>query len=576
MNRFISHPSYKQPSIKIIVACAFVLSFSTQCFGLRHGVAVNNVGEMYFYQHTREIHFSLNQLVYIENAQLLIQNMGSLLETCNQTLSTANCRHFSTNLKHNIAQLKRDITFIKSRKSVQKRAIFIPILAGTAIYSAISFISQAKKSIREKRNIAFDKIDHIEKQLMLIKNTVETSQEAIQDLMNILKRNQEKIRELDDTMNKMNEFYEMLHITSSMLETHQIDMSKLESFFNGHIKDNFLRIIDIMLLEEQVEIINTTLNDQFSLPPTSIFDIINMAKIYTAVNITHFTIIIKIPILNKQCYSFQEFIPVPVTHDNDTIIININSSYFIQDNDENIRIVPEDILEDCFTLNKLIICNSLIRDSFLDPDNCVNALLKYDSNKFCGNKIIEKKNYFIRISTTALFIYAAQPLELKILCGLEERIFNFTNDNLINFSEFCELLEYSRDELNDSSILSSEIYTPVFQPILRLFNTSESKWMSNFEILNKTNIKFLEILNQTEPLFEHLHELKKENKKSFWSFITDPFNKLMDSIGDSIGGIPRMMIEFVLCYIILPLTLFYVSFQLILITIKKLICRRSS
>lgn len=576
MNRFISHPSKIQPSVIVVVACAYIISFSTQCLGSRQGVALNNVGEMYFYQHTREIHFSLSQTIYIENAQQLIYNMEGLLETCNQTLSIANCNHFSTNLRYNIAQLKRDITFIKSRKSVQKRAIFIPLLAGTAMYSAISFISQAKKNLREKRDIAFDKAEHIEKQLLIIRNTVETSREAIQDLMSILKRSQEKIRELDEKISKMNEFYETLHIASSMLETHQLDMSKLESFFNGHVKDNFLRIIDIMVLEEQLEILNKTIDVQFGLPPLSIFDLINMAKIYTAVNITHFTIIVKIPILNLHPFIFQELIPVPNSRGNNTVIINLNSSYFIQDNNDNIRIVPEDILEDCFIFNRLFICNSLVQDSFVDPDNCTNAVLKHNSNEFCSNKVIRKRNYFVKISGTTLFIYVAKPLKLKILCGLEETIFNITSSNLINFSEFCELLEYSNDKLNDTSILSSEIYTPVFQPIIRVFNVTENKWKSNFEILNKTDMKYLAIINETIPMFEYLKEEREGNKKSFWSFITDPFDNLMNIIGDSLGNIPKMMIHFTLCYIALPLLLFYVSFQLIMLTFKKLICKRSS
>lgn len=581
MYLFGNQPSEPQPSISMlrsIATCASFLLFLTQCSASQHEVALNDLGEMHFYQHTREMHFSLNRLLYIENAQQLINNMENLLEAKNKTLSTANRQHFETNLKYNIAQLNRDITFIRSRKTVQKRLAFLPIIAGTVIYSAISYVSQEKKKMREKREAAFDKVEHIKKQLILIKNTAETSQNAIDDLMKILERNEQKIREMDSKIKEMNDFFDMLHITSSMLETHQNDMNKMENYFNGHIKDNFFRVIDIFQLEEQINMLNSSLSEQFILPPLSSFDLIEMSKIYTAVNYTHFTIVVKIPILNKQSFLFQEFIPIPLSHKNETIITDISSGYFIQNEENNIQIIPEDVLEECFSINNVLMCNSLIRNSFVRPDKCINGLLKYNSNRYCVNKTIERKNYFIKISATTLFIYAIQSLELKILCGLEEQIFNISDGNLINFAEYCELLEYSGNELNDTTILYSEINTPVFHPLLRVFNSTENKWTSNFEILNKTNLKYIEIINQTKPLFDYLDEqLKKRNEtSSFWSFITEPFNDLMTSLDDMIGTIPRKMIHFTICYVVLPLVLFYASFQLIMLTIKKLICTRSS
>lgn len=108
----------------------FFLLFLTQCSASQRRIALNDLEEMHFYQHTREMHFSLSQLLYIENAQQLINNMQNLLEAKDRTLTTANGQQFETHLKYNIAQLNRDITFIRSRKTVQKRTIFLPIVIG--------------------------------------------------------------------------------------------------------------------------------------------------------------------------------------------------------------------------------------------------------------------------------------------------------------------------------------------------------------------------------------------------------------------------------------------------------------
>lgn len=414
-----------------------------------------------------------------------------------------------------------------------------------------------------------------------MKNSVEVSENAMKKLVGILKKNDEKIREMDEKMNEMSEFYDVLHLTSTMLENHQNDMMKLESFFNGHIKDNFFRIIDIFRVEEKLNILNASLSDQYILPQLSAYDMIYLAKIYTTTNETHITLIIRIPILNVEPYAFKEFIPIPMVQNNKTFILDTNSSYFIQDSFDKVKMIAKDTLEDCFSFSRIMICNSLLKDSFLEPDNCVRGLLENNTDNYCGQKTVAEKNYFVKISSTALFVHVTNPLKFKIICGLEERFINVSISELINFSQFCELFEYSHHHINGSLVFSSEVYTPTFQPIIRIFNSTESKWSSNFEILAKDDIKYIEILNKTKPLFEYIdkkiEDIKKEAEKpnSWFSFITVPFDSLMSFISEKLGTIPQMMIHFTLCYVLLPLFLFFISYKLILLTVKKLICRSS-
>lgn len=66
------------------------------------------------------------------------------------------------------------------------------------------------------------------------------------------------------------------------------------------------------------------------------------------------------------------------------------------------------------------------------------------------------KNYLIKISKTSLYMYIVKPLIVKIFCGLEERVANISVTTRVEFTAYCEILEFSRHEFNDS--------------ILRVFN----------------------------------------------------------------------------------------------------------
>lgn len=88
-------------------------------------------------------------------------------------------------------------------------------------------------------------VTRLRDQLDIMQNSVETSKEAVADIMKILEKSEQKIRKLDSKLNEMTEYHETLHITPSMLETHQNDMNKVESLFDGRIRDNFFRIVDI-------------------------------------------------------------------------------------------------------------------------------------------------------------------------------------------------------------------------------------------------------------------------------------------------------------------------------------------
>ena len=68
---------------------------------------------------------------------------------------------------------------------------------------------------------------------------------------------------------------------------------------------------------------------------------------------------------------------------------NFNSTYYIRDGADNIQILSMDAFSDCYSFLNVIICNSLIKESFFKPENCLEQLINEKSVNFCKYKRIK-------------------------------------------------------------------------------------------------------------------------------------------------------------------------------------------
>lgn len=287
--------------------------------------------------------------------------------------------------------------------------------------------------------------------------------------------------------------------------------------------------------------------------------------------------ILRIPILKEKGTKVHELVPIPYLYGEDTVIPDIKPERYIIDENDDIRLIS-DMISDCYSFPKLFICNLLLHNTFLKPNKCFEGLVAYNTSKYCDHKVIPSKAYFVRISGTALYIYSRKPLKVKINCGQESREEEIKMGKLIKFEEYCEMVEARSDENNDVEILQSNIKLPIFEKIIRIFNKTEENWSSNFEILGKSELENLIILNKTQSLYDIIEEEKKPKSKepgffeNICSYILMPFKMMGTALKNAIGIIPAKMITFTLSYVILPIILCGLSYTLFKKLITKIIC----
>lgn len=537
---------------------------------------IENRGKLFFYENMHEIQFSMNLSAIVENAQYIHQNIDNLKNMCNSSLESSNCDYFLKRLQYNKRMINRDINFLRTHKSKKKRDLALAA-AGWMMGTAV-FASSKKSELLKERDFSLKRLDHLEKQLKVMEGTIETTRESVLDILNVIKQHELKIRELEESINRVTHFYDLLHLTSTMLEDHRLYMQKLENFWNNSILDQLFTLVEVSEFKDQLDFINGTLNEGYMLPNLTSFEILNVAKTSLHQNESHVTVTVKLPILKTEYLMLNEFFPVPVTRDNKTVLLDLDREYFVFNKDIEVLILPSSIFDDCCSFMDLTICNSWLYDAFETPNNCVKSLLLENNDRFCAHKTIEHKNYLIRTSDKSIYAYIVEPLLFKISCAGKNKIIEVKKSELITFPEECEIFKHTDSTISNTSLMSVEVDTPFFRFEVKTFNSTEEKWHTNIDIIEKDDLKFIELLNDTKSLWSYINKTKEEiitevEASSFISRVFEPFINIWEEVSGLFGGFTKILITFIFKYLILPLLIMYFLLVFIKVCFAKLTSR---
>lgn len=93
---------------------------------------------------------------------------------------------------------------------------------------------------------------------------------------------------------------------------------------------------------------------------------------------------------------------------------------------------------------------------------------------------------------------------------IKPNICEFNKNELIKYSKFCELVEYTGDnETNDIIQVETEIFGPIIRPDISVYDI-KSEWLTNISVLKINREQFESILNQTLHLKESLNNWENE------------------------------------------------------------------
>lgn len=211
---------------------------------------------------------------------------------------------------------------------------------------------------------------------------------------------------------------------------------------------------------------------------------------YTS-NTTHISIHTRIPILSfKNSFSLYEFVPIPTKIHKKVHILNADAKVYFKDNTEKIKAMSPQVLGLCKQLYNHTICDSILHESLEDMDKCMASIVRNDKlSPHCTFKEMEERNYFAELTPQTVFCFITKPIQFRIVCNEQERIYNLMESVEIDFSDQCVLHKVLNELLyNGKTFSTTETNQILIKPNFSIYNTQSNNWTDNVKFYNQYNI----------------------------------------------------------------------------------------
>lgn len=376
----------------------------------------------------------------------------------------------------------------------------------------------------------------------------------------------DRIDQMQKSTKMKNELNELINIAEQSLDDHNRQTKIYLKIINNNFRRDFFKIIDIDSFLENMKNIDQLLHPYARLPTQNPQEILDLSSLSYSNNRTHVSIYTKIPILTiNNTYTLYEFVPIPFRKKHTIEIVNTNAKLFFNIQNSTKVMQPNFLSHFKQTFNHTI-CNSILHESLTKMDNCTQSIIKGSSLPKCEFKRIENRNYFIQITPHTVFCFIVSPIQFRIICNGNEKIYNLTENVEIDFANHCDLHKILNELHYDNKTFSTvETMQPLLKPNFSVFNSNANNWTDNIDILNQYNITLTKLIDITTEMENNL----KPNDTDQMGII----NNIPKSINSGFKGlINYISSQFYLAfciYFVLPIVISSLIFCLCLAYIKK-------
>lgn len=239
-----------------------------------------------------------------------------------------------------------------------------------------------------------------------------------------------------------NLFWNMSDSIDDQLEREKKHGTYLERILNILENDKKLIIKEIGIRQLESLIQKSTQNlTHYKIPRLNMRDLFAISTTSTTIKEKILILTINIPIVENECSTLYEILPVPVHVGNQTIILNRNAIYYMIDHNETrqIKIIPKKHIEECRHLEQQSFCNSLTSLAIYRGDECWNSIIFNANASICQYKTIPNDNYFIPLGKNGTFLYVIQPTYVRMVCNNLTTFHNITDHKIISFENNCDI-----------------------------------------------------------------------------------------------------------------------------------------
>lgn len=389
------------------VTLATILGILHLCAGETHDVITKEIGSISFYERDWKLVFGLNLKAYIENGLVLQNTTSKLTEMCNQTPVVLNCKYFEQNIKINTEMVQNDINQLTKYKRSKRSfwgVLFKGILKDILMFAGAVTITELMSASKIEK--LEDSLQQTNEQLMKQFNITVLQNGLILTTANASMVLQEEVANLNQTLHNQEKFNELLMIATQAIANHNRDTAKYINIVRGDFRANFFSIIDLNLFLEKMEAAQNSLGENGHFPTTNPFDLLDLSPITHSENETHITIIVSAPIIARKPYKLYEFVPLPIKVDKTLHVLQTPPQFYFYDKNNNTKAaLTTSFDERCKTLNKHIICNSMVLNDFHDPEECMHEILFRTGRNHCKHFRLHYQNYLIPLEPELIYAF---------------------------------------------------------------------------------------------------------------------------------------------------------------------------
>lgn len=229
--------------------------------------------------------------------------------------------------------------------------------------------------------------------------------------------------------------------TLIMIDHNRISDTIIELLTNASL-DKITTLIPTSKFIEDLRMIGYALNADKKLPidinTENIYELFRIMTVKTTIINNRLLIVITIPIVNVMTYDIFRAIPIPTRVNDDAVIIQPSSDYFLMNKKAShfIPLTSEEYAKCTRKSNDHIICAPSSPIFIGRHTKCeiglFNEIDLKDLNTHCKYNLrkIQQQNYFVRLGSPNLFyIYIHKPIVVRFLCDGREPTEILLNQN---------------------------------------------------------------------------------------------------------------------------------------------------
>lgn len=484
-------------------------------------VLIRDQGTISFYDKTWTVQYDINMDNYFKNAETLLSSKNKLLQACEELEHKEKCKLVIDNFDKDFQTVKINLKYIREILNSKKKR-WIVALSKILFQILTSKYTTLALNAGSAGYLVYNYLDKPDSDFAL-KSLSERKEQLLREYRFL------QATEKDLVQIKKEEKFENLRLaTGEMLAKHVQNTATTAAILVKQARLVFFNIIDISKFNTEIIDINKKLGEEFHLPDTDAIQLLEISLVESYKNNTHIGITVDIPILPNDTLHLKELVPIPYEYENYTKILNINSLYYYT-NGSGFDLISKNILDECIHVSHTFICSSnIISDMFVDA--CVIDLLEDDEIKKCGgkcfanvskceSKIIPSRNYILHTSDHSVFCYIVTEMALRVRCGKEATIHNFTHSEEIEFDEHCSIYKMTRKRDVQDSMLTNI----VLKYDLVSSSNSSDEIETNVGTIHKNEIKT--IMDTKEKI-----EKEMETRQNSPGFFEKVKNRIIDGL----------------------------------------------